>query len=41
MTITLVIVSVILFDLLALAFGVDSRDGRDWTNPRALYRGAR
>jgi hypothetical protein len=37
MTITLVIVSmVILFDLLAHAYGVDTRDGADWHARRAL-----
>lgn len=37
MTITLVIVSaLIVFDLLALHFGVNSRDGADWYNPRPL-----
>jgi hypothetical protein len=37
MTITLVIVSsLLLFDLLAHSFGVDTRDGADWYNPRPL-----
>jgi hypothetical protein len=36
MAITFVIVSILAFDLLALAFGVDSRDGRDWFSPRPL-----
>ena len=37
MAITLVIVgSLILFDLLAHAYGVDSRDGADWFTPRSL-----
>jgi hypothetical protein len=37
MAITLVIVSVVaLFELLTLAYGVDSRDAADWYTPRPL-----
>ena len=37
MTITLVIVSaVIVFELLVLHFGANSRDAADWHNPRPL-----
>jgi hypothetical protein len=37
MAITLVIVSsLVLFDILALLYGVNTRDGADWYNPRSL-----
>jgi hypothetical protein len=38
MAITLVIVSILAFDLLSYLYGVDSRDGADWYTPRPLWK---
>lgn len=37
----LVIVGLIILDLSALRWGVDSSDGRNWTNGRGLTQGTR